>query len=62
MYFVRPTIRYMYIVHVPVAYWLKCCPVIERVQAFFTHEYTQVHPQNDEVFITASFVYNRHVE
>ena len=25
------------------------------MQAFFTYEYTQLHPQNEEVFVTASF-------
>ena len=45
-----------------VAYWLKCWPAIGRlhVQApldvgFFAREYTQLHPQNEEVFVTASF-------
>ena len=42
------------------AYWLKCCPAIERLQVqaplgagFFAYGYTQLHPQNEEVFTTS---------
>ena len=44
------------------AYWFKCWPAIGRLQVraplsagFFALEYTQLHPQNEEMFVTASF-------